>query len=67
MMPMPAVTLVQRTIHSSQNCRVRKAEFTSTLCVVIKAECCAGPVQSAGRQSSAGTRMVKTPNIMKMK
>ena len=48
MMPIPAVTFVQRTIHKSQNCGVRNAVFTSTLCVVMRACCLTGGAQFSG-------------------
>ena len=64
---MPAVTLVKRTTQSSQNCGVRQACATATLWVEMRADCWVGAVQPAGFQPGAGTRMVKTPNIMKTK
>src|SRR5688572_33464596 len=36
-MPMPAVTLQKRTVHSSQNCGVLIALFAETLSVVTRA------------------------------
>ncbi len=66
-MPIPAVTLVKRTIQSSQNCGVRHASETATLWVETRADRLAGAVQPSGFQPSRGTRMVKTPNIMKTK
>src|SRR3954447_13020508 len=64
-MPMPAVTLQNSTIHSSQNDRVRSALAADTLAVVTSglAATSAGS-QPSGFQPSAGTRMVKAPNIM---
>ena len=37
-MPMPAVTFMHRMSHNSQNCGVREAALTSTLCVEIRAD-----------------------------
>ena len=56
MTPMPAVTFMHNTIHSSQNCGVRHATSTATLAVVTNCFGCAGAVQPAGFQSAAGTR-----------
>src|SRR3954449_1466149 len=63
--PMPAVTLQNSTIHSSQNCGVRIALGAETLAVVTSDldRTWAGS-QPSGRQPSAGTRTVKAPNIM---
>src|SRR5690348_111885 len=67
-MPMPAVTLQNSTIHSSQNERVRIALAADTLAVVTRGLALteAGS-QPSGFQSSAGTRMLATPNIMMTK
>src|SRR5689334_24901547 len=54
-MPMPAVTLKQRTTHSSQNCGVLTALVADTLLVVMSAWPF-GATQPAGFQSAAGTR-----------
>src|SRR3712207_7909437 len=63
-MPMPAVTLQNSTVHSSQNCGVLMALFAETLSVVTSAffltEAGSKPV---GFQSSAGTRTMKAPKI----
>src|SRR4028118_1799683 len=65
-MPMPAVTLQNSTVHSSQNCGVLMALFAETFSVVTRAffltEAGSKP---AGRQSLAGTRTRKAPNIRK--
>src|SRR4028118_236859 len=59
-MPMPAVTLQNSTVHSSQNCGVLMALFAETFSVVTRAffltEAGSKP---AGRQSLAGTRTMK--------
>src|SRR4051812_2843518 len=66
-MPMPAVTLKQSTIHSSQNCGVRIAFFADTWLVVISAPVLrAAGVQPAGCQSGGGTRTSITPSDMNM-
>ena len=64
-MPIPAVTLQNSTIQSSQNDRVRIAFAADTLDVVTRglAVTIEGS-QPAGCQSGAGTRMLATPNIM---
>src|SRR5689334_24838672 len=64
-MPMPAVTLQNSTIHSSQNERVLIALFALTLAVVTSglAATVAGS-KPAGFQPGAGTRTFITPNIM---
>jgi len=66
-MPMPAVTFMHRMTHRSQNCGEREAALTSTLWVEIRADCVALGTHPSGFQPSRGTRMVKTPNIMKTK
>ncbi len=55
-MPIPAVTLQNRTTHRSQNCRVRMAFAAVTFPVVtsLRSFTCSG-LQPAGRQPSAGT------------
>ena len=65
--PIPAVTFMQSTTHSSQNCGVRHATSTDTLACVTSARGCAEGTQPAGFQSSAGTRTVIAPIIMNMK
>src|SRR5687768_5397455 len=67
-MPMPAVTLQNRTVHSSQNCGVLTALRADTFSVVTRAFFFtdAGSKPS-GFQSAAGTRTRKAPNIMKTK
>src|SRR6185312_16201927 len=64
-MPMPAVTLQNSTIHSSQNDRVRTAFVADTLARVTRGRLAtlAGS-NPAGRQSGAGTRTLNGPNIM---
>ena len=64
-MPMPAVTLQNSTIHSSQNCLVLTALRAETLSVVTRAFFLtdAGSKPS-GRQSSAGIRTMNEPNSM---
>ena len=63
--PMPAVTLQNRTTQSSQNCGVLIALVAETLAVVTSFFClaCDGS-QPSGCQSSAGTRTVNAPNSM---
>src|SRR3990170_3801095 len=64
-MPMPAVTLHSSTTHSNQNWGVRIAFAVDTFAVVTSgfSWMLAGS-KPAGFQSGAGTRMLKTPNIM---
>ena len=64
---MPAVTLTKSMTQRSQNCGVFQASWTATLWLEISAECLVDGTQPSGFQPSRGTRMVKTPNIMKMK
>lgn len=55
--PMPAVTLKQRTTHSSQNCGVRIAAAGVTCSRVIMARAApVGSTQPSGFQPAAGTR-----------
>ena len=61
---MPAVTLQNSTVHSSQNCGVRTALFADTLAVVTSAEGTRDGSKPAGAQPSAGTRTVNAPNII---
>jgi hypothetical protein len=58
--------LQKRTVHRSQNCGVLMAFAAETFSVVTSDFCLtdAGSKPS-GRQSAAGTRMMKAPNIMK--
>src|ERR1700750_482158 len=64
-MPIPAVTLQNRTVHSSQNCGVLIAFVAVTLAVVIieRAPCLRG-VQPSGAQPSGGTRTAIAPSII---
>ncbi len=64
-MPMPAVTLQNRAIQTSQNCLVLTAFLAETFSVVtsVAALTLAGS-KPAGFQPSAGTLMVKAPKIM---
>src|SRR5688572_1227413 len=66
--PMPAVTLQNSTVHSSQNEGVLMALAADTFAVVTNgfAATVAGSKPS-GFQPSAGTRTLKTPNIMMTK
>jgi hypothetical protein len=66
-MPMPAVTLTNSITQSSQNCGVFQASVTETLWLEISAERLTDGTHPSGFQPVGGTRMVKTPNIMKMK
>ncbi len=63
---MPAVTLQNSTTHRSQNCGVLMALAALTLAVVTSffSRTVLGS-QPSGFQSSAGTRTLKAPNIMK--
>ena len=54
--PIPALTLRQRTAHSSQNCGVFQAVSTCTCRAVIIATCLACGFHPAGFQSGGGTR-----------
>src|SRR4051794_18016117 len=65
--PMPAVTLQNRTIHSSQNDRVRMALAADTWPAVTRDRVAAAGIQPPGRQSGAGTRTLTTPNSMTRK
>src|SRR6478752_10543651 len=64
-MPIPAVTLQNRAIQTSQNCLVLTAFRAETLSVVTSLEALtlAGS-KPAGLQPSAGTLMVKAPKSM---
>src|SRR3954449_2315910 len=63
-MPMPAVTLQNRTVHSSQNCGVLMAFVAVTFPRVTSRRCSvSGGVQPAGFHPAAGTRTVKAPAI----
>src|SRR5262245_15876751 len=67
-MPMPAVTLQNRTIHSNQNERVFSASAAETLPLVTSGRATALPgSKPAGDHPGAGTRTLKTPNIITMK
>jgi hypothetical protein len=67
-MPMPAVTLQNRTVHSSQNCGVLIAFVAVTLqAVIIDRAARSGGVQPSGRQPSGGIRTAAAPSIMKTK
>src|SRR3954454_10730870 len=67
-MPMPAVTLQNRTVHSSQNCGVLIAFVAVTLpAVIIERAPCSRGVQPSGRQPSAGTLTAIAPSIIAMK
>ena len=67
-MPMPAVTLQNSTVHSSQNCGVLIAFAADTLALVTSAfsstECGSQP---SGIQPSGGTRTSQAPNIITTK
>src|SRR4051812_39229850 len=64
--PMPAVTFMHSTTHSSQNCTVPTAwrAFRFTLDTDVAARDTGALV---GCQSGRGTRTVKIPNIMNAK
>ena len=64
-MPMPAVTLQNRTVQSSQNWGVLIAVVAVTFALVIidRAER-SGGVQPSGRQPSGGTRTAIAPSII---
>src|SRR6476469_3711626 len=67
-MPMPAVTLQNRTTQRNQNCGVLIAFAADTCDVVTRvlALSCDGS-KPAGFQPGAGTFTLKTPNIITMK
>src|SRR3954451_14276908 len=61
-MPMPAVTLQNSTIHSSQNCGVLIELAAETLSVVTSAFCLTvDGSHPAGCQPSGGTRTIVAP------
>ena len=63
---MPAVTLQNSTVHSSQNCGVLMALAAETLALVtIGLAAAVSGSQPSGRQSSAGTRTRNAPRLMK--
>jgi hypothetical protein len=67
-MPMPAVTLQNSTIQSSQKARVRIELAADTLAVVTSGfSLTEAGSQPSGTQPSAGTRMFTTPNIITTK
>src|SRR5215210_7332156 len=67
-MPMPAVTLQNRTVHSIQNCGVLIAFVAVTLPALMSEDfACSGGVQPSGFQPSAGTRTVNEPAIIATK
>lgn len=62
-MPIPAVTLQNRTIQTSQNCFVLMAFLADTFSVVTSAAFLTlEGSKPAGRYPSAGTLMVNAPN-----
>ena len=64
-MPIPAVTLQNSTVHSSQNCGVLMALPADTLSVVTRDFCfTVEGSKPSGRQSSAGTRTMNAPKSM---
>src|SRR3954454_22100524 len=67
-MPMPAVTLQNSTVHSSQNCGVliTVVAVTFALVIIARAPDSRG-VQPSGRQSSAGTFTAIAPSIIATK
>src|SRR3954464_4728815 len=67
-MPMPAVTLQNRTVHSIQNCGVLMAFVAVTFPRGPSRRCSVpGAVQPSGFQPAAGTRTVKAPAIIATK
>ena len=63
---MPAVTLQNRTTHSSQNCGVRIALAAVTFAARDQRAvrgCCSGS-QPSGFQPSAGSRTVNAPSVI---
>src|SRR5919202_6812868 len=63
-MPIPAVTLQNSAVQTSQNCGVLMELAAETLSVVTRAFFLTEDgSKPSGRQSSAGTRMMKAPNI----
>ena len=64
-MPMPAVTLQNRTVQSSQNCGVLTALAADTLSVVTRAlDSTVVGSKPRGRHPSAGTLTSQAPNSM---
>src|SRR5262245_48758351 len=64
-MPIPAVTLQNSTVHSSQNCGVLIAFVAVTFAdVIIDRTLCSRGVQPAGAQPSGGTRTAIAPSII---
>lgn len=62
---MPAVTLQNSTIHTSQNCRVRMALRAETWFFVTRAfDSTYEGSNPSGFQSSAGTLIVNAPKSM---
>ena len=62
---MPAVTLQNSTVQSSQNCGVRTALAAETSFSVTSAFCLTSAgSKPSGRQPGDGTRMLATPSIM---
>src|SRR3954449_9609008 len=67
-MPMPAVTLQNRTVHSSQNCGVLIAFVGGRFpAEIIERAPCAFGVQPSGCQPSAGTFTAIAPSIIATK
>jgi len=68
MMPMPAVTLQNSTVHNSQNCGVRIAFAADTFAVVIiGAFLTVLRSKPSGSQPLAGTRTLVAPKIISRK
>src|SRR5687768_3075054 len=67
-MPMPAVTLQNRTVHRNQNCGVRMAFAAETSAPdTIGLAATAPASKPAGAQPGGGTLTVKTPSIITRK
>src|SRR5690554_1113650 len=62
--PMPAVTFVNSTIHSRENCGVRIARVAVTSPLAWVEIALADGVQPAGFQPGAGTRTTIAPRVM---
>ena len=65
MIPMPALTFMQSTTHSIQNCGVFHATSTATLALVTKGFTCSFGSHPAGCHPSGGTRTMSAPDSMK--
>ena len=63
---MPALTFMQSTTQSIQNCGVFHALSTETLAVVTSFAVCSLGTQPSGFQPSGGTRTISAPKSMEI-